>query len=177
MKNEVILMAILLASAVLSAEPADPPSSQVDRVGFPKDYATKYQVLRTTNKATDGKVVTVFANDLAASVTNATQRPYPYGSIIVMETAVARKDALGKLVIDEKGAFQREKVLGLHVMRREKGFGETYGPDRSGEWEYVEYRPDGSWITPPVKSASCAKCHINAGAERDFVYHGRFNSN
>jgi hypothetical protein len=176
MKNKGILMGSLLASAVLAAESADPPSSQVDRVGFPKDYATTYHVVRTTNKATEGKVVTVFANDLAASVTNATQRPYPYGSIIVMETAAARKDALGKLVVDEKGAIQRDTVLGLHVMRREKGFGAGYGPNRSGEWEYVEYRPDGSWITPPEKSASCAKCHIQAGAERDFVYRGRFGS-
>jgi hypothetical protein len=176
MKNKVIVMASLLASAILAGEPPDPPESSVDRVGFPQDYATKYHVIRTTNKTSEKKVVTVFANDLAASVTNATQRPYPYGSIIVMETAAARKDAQGKPLVDEKGAFQRDRVLGLHVMRREKGFGQSYGTNQSGEWEYVEYRPDASWITPPEKSASCANCHIKAGAERDFVYRGKFGS-
>jgi hypothetical protein len=65
-------------------------------------------------------------------------------------------------------------VLGMHVMRREKDFGQAYGSKRSGEWEYVEYRADGSYITPPQKSASCAECHIKAGPEKDFVYNARF---
>jgi hypothetical protein len=176
MKNKGILLASLLTSVIVLGEPADTPVSHVDRVRFPTDYAAKFHVIRTNNKAKEQKVVTIFANDLAASVTNTTQRPYPYGSIIVMETAAARKDPQGKVAVDEKGVFLRGNVLGLHVMRREKGFGETYGLSRSGEWEYVEYRPDGSWITPPEKSASCAKCHVKAGAERDFVYRGRFGS-
>ncbi|HEY3853094.1 MAG TPA: cytochrome P460 family protein [Verrucomicrobiae bacterium] len=177
MKNNFVLLFALLVSAALSAESADPLASSVDRVGFPKDYDTKYHVLRTTNKPAEKKVVRVFGNDLAASVTNAAQLPYPYGSIIVMETAKAQEDAQGKVLVDKKGNFQPEKALGLHVMRREKGFGESYGMNRSGEWEYVEYRPDGSWLTPPAKSTSCAKCHIQAGMERDFVYHGSFGSN
>ena len=41
-------------------------------------------------------------------------------------------------------------------MRREKGFGEAYGKNRTGEWEYVEYRADGTYITPPRKSFACA---------------------
>jgi hypothetical protein len=176
MKNNFVLLFALVVSAALSAESADAPAAAVDRVGFPKDYATKYHVLRAINKPAEKKVVRVFGNDLAASVTNAAQRPYPYGSIIVMETATARKDAQDKVMVDKKGNFQTEKVLGIHVMRREKGFGESYGTNRSGEWEYVEYRSDGSWKTPPEKSTSCAKCHIQAGSERDFVYHGSFGS-
>ena len=176
MKNNFVLLSALLVSATLSAESADPPASSVDRVGFPKDYATTFHVLRTVNKPAEKKVVRVFGNELAASVTNAAQRPYPYGSIIVMETATARADAQGKVMVDKKGDFQTEKVLGLHVMRREKGFGESYGTNRSGEWEYVEYRPDGSWLTPAENSTSCAKCHIQAGSKRDFVYHGSFGS-
>ena len=37
-------------------------------------------------------------------------------------------------------------------MRREKGFGGAYGKNRTGEWEYVEYRADKTYITPPKKS-------------------------
>jgi hypothetical protein len=58
-------------------------------------------------------------------------------------------------------------------MRREKGFGEAYGKNRTGEWEYVEYRADKSYITAPQKSFACAECHVKAGRERDFVYRGR----
>jgi hypothetical protein len=58
-------------------------------------------------------------------------------------------------------------------MRRGEGFGEAYGASRSGEWEYAGYRMDGSYTTPPEKSAACAACHLKAGAERDFVYGGK----
>ena len=70
--------------------------------------------------------------------------------------------------------FAREMFVGLHVMRREKGFGEAYGKNRTGEWEYVEYRADRTYITPPQKSFACAECHVKAGSDRDFVYRGRF---
>ncbi len=58
-------------------------------------------------------------------------------------------------------------------MRREKDFGKAYADKRSAEWEYVEYRVDRSYITPPQKSTACAECHIKAGPEKDFVYGGR----
>ena len=76
--------------------------------------------------------------------------------------------------MDSSGVLKKEKVPGLHVMRRGKDFGAAYAAKRSGEWEFVEYRADGSYITPPQKSAACAECHITAGAEKDFVYNGRF---
>jgi len=149
-----------------------PTAPSEDRVGFPRGYQEKFQVLRVVNKEKERKVVTVYGNGPAASVTNALQLPYPYGSIIVMETAGALQDASGKPLFDEKGGLRKDTVLGLHVMRREKNLGKTYGENRTGEWEYVEYRADGSYITPPQKSATCAACHVKAGAKRDFVYQG-----
>jgi len=83
---------------------------------------------------------------------------------------------LSEVAIKKGMQFARSigaQVTGLHVMRREKGFGEAYGKNRAGEWEYVEYRPDGSYQTPPQKSGSCAECHVKAGQQRDFVYRGR----
>jgi hypothetical protein len=111
---------------------------------------------------------------LTASVTRADQRPYPYGSIIVMETASVLKDSQGKPLVDDKGTYRKDKVVGLHVMRREQDFGEAYAKNRTGEWEYVEYRADGTYITPPRKSFACAECHVKAGRDRDFVFQGRF---
>ena len=89
------------------------------------------------------------------------------------ETAGALKDGDGKPQLDGEGHLRKGDVVGLHVMRREKGFGEAYGKNRTGEWEYVEYRADGSYITPPRKSFACAECHVRAGGERDFIYRGR----
>ena len=51
---------------------------------------------------------------------------------------------------------------------------EAYGKNRTGEWEYVEYRDDGSYITTSKRSFACAECHVKAGGKRDFVYRGRF---
>jgi hypothetical protein len=174
MKRCVFLLVGFLASVVPAAEPEQAGAPSVDRVGFPKAYQAKYQVLRTVNKKEEQRVVTVYGNPLAASITNATQLPYPNGSIIVMETASALKDAQGKPLLDDQGNYRKDQVLGLHVMRREKNFGEAYGKNRTGEWEYVEYRADESYITPPQKSFACAECHVKAGKERDFVYRGRF---
>jgi hypothetical protein len=143
-----------------------------DRVGFPASYAETFRVLRVVNKPEEPKVVTVYGNKPAASVTNALQLPYPYGSVIVMETAGALQDAQGKPLVDDKGNIRKDKVTGLHVMRREQGFGEAYGSNRAGEWEYVEYKPDGGYLTPPQKSDRCAQCHFKAGPKRDFVYRG-----
>ncbi|MSU63841.1 MAG: hypothetical protein EXS31_15815 [Pedosphaera sp.] len=168
-----ILSSCVLALAASGAE-TDSPAPSVDRVGFPKDYAKGYEVLRTVARDEGAKVVTVYGNAPAASVTNRTQLPYPNGSVLVMETASTVKNAEGKPVKDAGGALQKDKVLGLHVMRRGKDFGAAYATKRSGEWEFVEYRADGSHITPPQKSSSCAECHIKAGAEKDFVYNGRF---
>jgi hypothetical protein len=179
MKWITALLPGLLASPLLAAEsgkmPA--PAPAVDRVGFPRAYAEKFQVLRTVNTEKDLKVVTVYGNEPAASVTNAAQLPYPSGSVIVMETAGALTNAQGKPLLDERGNFRKDKVTGLHVMRREKDFGAAYGPNRTAEWEYVEYRADGSHLTPPQRSAACAECHVKAGAKQDFVYRGRLTAN
>ncbi|HTI70199.1 MAG TPA: cytochrome P460 family protein [Candidatus Limnocylindria bacterium] len=162
-----------LAADVPAEKPAD-PAPKTDRVGFPTGYREKFQVLRTKIDKDNQKVVTVYGNTLAASVTNLAQVPYPYGSVLVMETSAAAVDSAGKPALDDKGALRPGAVQGMHVMRREKDFGQAYEAKRSGEWEYVEYKADGSYITRPEKSAACSACHIKAGEKKDFVYHGRF---
>jgi hypothetical protein len=165
-----------LSVAALSAVEEDPPAPTADRVGFPTDYREKFTVLRRVNRSEKQQVVTVYGNEPAASIKRSGDLPYPYGSIIVMETAGAQKDAEGKPLLDAEGYYRKDQVVGLHVMRREKGFGEAYGKNRTGEWEYVEYRADKSYITPPQKSFACAECHLKAGREKDFVYRGRFSA-
>ena len=173
MKTFLIFSSCVLALSAVAGETNSPAPAE-DRVGFPKDYAKSYEVLRTITREEGKKLVTIYGNAQGASVTNRAQLPYPNGSVLVMETAGTVKDAEGKPVKDAQGALQKDKVLGLHVMRRGKDFGTAYAAKRSGVWEFVEYRADGSYITPPLKSAVCAECHIKAGAEKDFVYQARF---
>ena len=175
MKPNPRLLLYIVTSSLLAAEAEKPslPAPTVDRVGFPKGYAQAFQVLRTVAKTNEQKVVTIYGNTAAASVTNAVQLPYPYGSVIVMETANVLKDTQGKPVIDAQGNPEKDKVAGLHVMRREKDFGQAYGENRAGEWEFAEYRADGGYITAPEKSGTCAECHVKATAKWDFVYRAR----
>ncbi len=148
MKTVLALSFLGLSLVSAAAAETNSPAPTADRVGFPKDYAKSYEVLRTVPREDGKKLVTVYGNRAAASVTNRTQLPYPQGSVLVMETASTVKDAAGKLV--------KEKVLSLHVMRREKDFGVAYAEKRSGEWEFVEYRADSSYLTPPERSTTCA---------------------
>jgi len=151
------------------------PAPAVDRVGFPTDYARTFTVLRQSTDESGARQITVYGNAAAASVTQLSALPYPNGSVLVMETMSLQQDAAGKLAKDAGGRPVPAGVLGLHVMRRESGFGADYGDQRAGEWEFVEYRADGSFITPPAKSASCSACHRkDAGAARDFVFKARF---
>ena len=173
MKIICLTLTVVFAWSALAEPAKEAPAPAADRVGFPQGYRDTFQVLRTVQHKDDAKIVTVYGNASVASVTNAAQLPYPNGSVIVMESVSARKGADGKAELDDQGGLRRDQVLGLHVMRREKGFGEAYQSGRSGEWEFVEYRADGSYITPPAKSAACATCHIKAGPEKDFVFQAR----
>jgi uncharacterized protein (TIGR02246 family) len=148
------------------------PVPQMDRVGFPKDYRSTFKLLGMPARTNTSPafVMTAYGNDQAASVTNAAQLPYPNGSIIVMEFAHALKDSEGKPLLDANGRPQQGEVEHIDVMRRGEGFGEAYGTNRSGQWEFAGYHLDGSYSTAPAKSASCAQCHQKAGAKMDFVF-------
>jgi hypothetical protein len=145
-------------------------SVSTDRVGFPKDYRTRFKVLGVIIKEEALRVSTVYGNEQAATVTSRDKLPFPEGSIIIVEFSDALRDANNQVVRDANGALQSGVVEHIDVMKRGKGFGEAYGENRSGEWEYAGYRLDGSYTTTPEKSVQCAACHRKAGPENDFVF-------
>ena len=168
--NRTGYFAFLLAagSAICQA----PPAPTVDRVGFPADYASKFHRLYRFDRPDTRQVRTIYGNEAAASVEVGQGLTYPYGSVIVMETWPALFTAAGEPVLDDEGRYQKNPAgqATLFVMRKEPGFGEAYGPNRNGEWEYVAYRPDGSYQTRPEASASCAVCHLQAEKTRDWTF-------
>ncbi|HEY5808497.1 MAG TPA: cytochrome P460 family protein [Povalibacter sp.] len=173
-----VIGTVLLGHAASGEPPTEQPdhgsptaeAPTIDRVGFPQDYQTRFKVLRVVVNEQTLKVNTVYGNEPAAAVTSREKLPYPEGSILLMEFSDALRDANNQLVRDAKGALKKGAVEHIDVMKRGKGFGEAYGADRSGEWEYAGYRLDGSYTTPPEKSAQCAACHRKAGPENDFVF-------
>jgi hypothetical protein len=102
--------AILVTYLAVAAEPLPGPSE--DRVGFPTGYATNYVVLRTVERDEGAKLVTVYGNAVAASVTNKAQLPYPNDSVLVMETAGTVRRADGKPDRAASGLPKKDAVLG-----------------------------------------------------------------
>ena len=154
----------------------NPPAPSIDRVGFPADYKN-WTVMYIFDRPDNKSVRTVYANEQGLTIDNLGQ--YPYGAIIAMETWRSLQDAAGTPILDERGRFQKDPAAtpNLFVMRKERGFGVDYGENRNGEWEYVAYRPDGTFQTAPQNSFACAVCHLQAGQSKDWVFRGGLHFN
>jgi plastocyanin len=150
------------------ATPTPRPAPSEDRVGFPTNYQVDFKLMYIYDRVDNRQVRVVCGNDVAASVEQG--EPFPQGSILVMETWRAKLDADGNLVKDSNGRFIRESLGGIFVMRKEEGFGEAYQDLRTGEWEYVAYRPDESHLIPPQNTANCADCHLGSNEDKDWVF-------
>lgn len=148
-------------------------NAATDRVGFPGDYASNLRKVSDAIFNEKSGVSTVFANELAASSPGFSQARYPNGAVIMMEFANPQRDGEGQLLRDARGTPLKGEIVHIDVMRRGDGFGEAYGENRAGEWEFASYRPDGSTLMSPDKTAHCAGCHRNAGVDKDFVFRTR----
>jgi plastocyanin len=173
----VLGLTALAAAAPLGAAPAGQPAAPTptprpapaeDRVGFPEGYQNTFQTFFVLDRPDNKQVRVIYANDAASSVTPGAA--FEYGSILVMETYRALEDEANQPILDDAGRYQRGDLTGIFVMRKEPGFGAAYEMNRTGEWEYVAFRPDHTYSTPARQSASCAVCHTDAGGSRDWVF-------
>jgi plastocyanin len=166
-----LVLAVVATTVVfgLTARAQQPqPAPVVDRVGFPDNYRTEFVPLFAFDRPDNGQVRVVYGNHV---VTNTPKgQPFAYGSIIVMETYRALRDAQNNLVKDGNGRYIRDQLNAIFVMRKERGFGAEYEHNRTGEWEYVAFRPDRTYQTQPRDSWSCANCHLMATVTRDWVF-------
>jgi hypothetical protein len=156
----------LIASAQQPPAPGSAPTE--DRVGFPEGYQDNYTVMFVLDRPDNKQVRVIYGNDLAVSAKFG--EPFPYGSIMVMETWSTKKDEQGNVLLDESRRYQRDALQGIFVQRKEPGFGEAYAVQRSGEWEYVAFRPDRTYSSPPQNTNACASCHQDAGKTRDWSF-------
>lgn len=169
----VLLAVLLLIVTLLGAcqpiqAPTPEPGPEVDRVGFPTNYQSAYSLYYEFDRPDNRTARVIYANDRAANVLPGEE--FPYGSILVMEVYRTGRDDAGNVLLDESGRYVRDELTGIFVMRKEPGFGAKYGELRNGEWEYVAYRPDESFLTPPDRTQGCASCHMEAGMGKDWVF-------
>jgi hypothetical protein len=171
-----VAIGALLLVSVTAVHAAQLFGPATDRVGRP-DYSKGFTELRRFYGDKRQRVGTVYANDRAASVTKLGELPYPHGSIFVVEWRRALIGEAGTPLRDAAGNVRSGEITQIDVMRREAGFGTDYKEVRTGDWEFASYVPDGGYAVAPDQSSLCAACHVRAGAERDFVFRGRFPSN
>jgi plastocyanin len=147
-----------------SAQTQSLPAPVVDRVGFPWGYRDTFELFYVFDNYQNRQIRAVYANSVAASVAPGQTFNFPYGSILLFEGYSVQQDADGEPILDGNGRFIPNVLNTIFVMRKEPGFGEDYKELRTGEWEYVAYRPDGSYATPPSGTGNCAQCHLTGGA-------------
>jgi plastocyanin len=141
------------------------PAPTIDRVGFPANYQNTFTLVYRFDNFQNRQIRVVWANAIAASVTPNTVHRFPFGSVIVMEGFPVMEDAGGNPVLDANGRFIASGAPPtIFVQRKERGFGFDYGVIRNGNWEYVAYRVDGSYATPPSGTGSCAACHLQGAS-------------
>jgi hypothetical protein len=167
-----VVFVLVLVTSVPAAD-AGKAGPITDRVGFPRDYRTKFQVIRRTNVPNKNQVGTIYANDRAASLTDLAKLPYPNGSVIVFEWADSVKAADGTPQTGADGIWRKGEVTRIDVMRREANYGALYGEERATDWEFASYFFDGRPMKLGAETLECAKCHRKA-MERDAVFRGRF---
>jgi len=145
------------------------PAPAEDRVGFPANYAADFKLLFILNRPDKRLLRVICGNDIAAQ--RQPGMPFAYGSVLLMMSFNAQLDANQQPVLDENGDYIGEKLVSLHVQRKEPGFGEAYGADRAGEWEFMLYNADGSAQTTSRDTNVCAVCHgSEAGEAVDNVF-------
>jgi plastocyanin len=140
------------------------PAPTVDRVGFPTGYRNTFKLLYVFDNYQNRQIRAVWGNATAASVQPGQAFNFPYGSIILFESFSVMEDSAGEPLLDRNGRYIPNVFNTIFVMRKERGFGGDYKELRNGEWEYVAYRPDGTYATAPSGSGSCALCHLTGGA-------------
>jgi plastocyanin len=152
----------------IRAQVPSQPAPLVDRVEFPDDYQRRFVPLFTFDRPDARQIRVVYGNAEAAAVRDG--QPFPNNSILVMETHRARVDAQNVPLRDQNGRFVRDSLTAIFVMRKYRGSGVEYEKNRTGEWEYVAYRPDRTYQTAPRDSWTCANCHLMATEGQDWVF-------
>jgi len=152
-------------SVILVGQAPTLPGTSTDRVGLPQNYQTTFKKLYTLDNNQNRQIRVIWANDVAQAVDYNQPWNFPYGSVLIFEDVAPQLNSDGDPVLDENGRFVPTNLRTVFVMKKERGFGDEYGPIRNGEWEYVSYNPDGTFATPPSGSGSCALCHLTGSSQ------------
>ncbi len=138
-----------------------------NRVALP-DYENGFvRYVEDLERANPEQISEIWANETALASAKE-GAPLAYGSVLVMEVWKARMKSEEEPERDARGRPVKEALLFVAVMEKQPGWGGIYPEDqRSGEWEFAAYAPDGS-LKAMDYGAKCSYCHAPLG-EQDYV--------
>lgn len=162
MKSSLKLIALIFAFSPLYAYAGGNP----EHVKFPEDYAKSFTKYSTANRANQKQVAKLYANE--AAITSYTQgKKAVSGSVIIMEIYSPKADAEGKPIPGSDGVFEIDALAAVAVMENRNDWDENFTQaDRTGDWGFAVYNPDGS---EKGNDLNCVQCHTPLDAQ-DYLF-------
>jgi plastocyanin len=143
-------------------------SAGPEQIAFPENYErwTRY----ATVDRYDSKQYRELYTSAEAVAAVREGRPIPEGTVIVMAIHAARLDEKGQPLRDAAGRFIKDRLTGVTVMEKRKGWGASVPEEwRNGDWQYASFTAQGK---PNEKAnaniRNCFVCH-KPHEKQDFV--------
>jgi len=124
-------------------------------IALPNDYRSWPVFLKDVQRPDLKQVRDIYINARGLK----SSRPFPYGTVMVMELYSVRTDAEGKPLLDASGRLQKASLSKVFVMEKGPGWGQAVKPElRTGEWVYAAFDASGKSLGPDV--TACRACHV-----------------
>ena len=155
------IAAILIATPLYVYGGGEP-----EYVKFPDGYEKNFTKYATMNRANQTQVAKLYANDKAIASYTQDQKGAS-GSVIVMEIYTPKKDAVGKPIAGKDGIFEIDSLSAVGVMEKRSDWDAAFPKEnRTGEWGFAVYNPDG---TAKTNDLNCVQCHTPLQAQ-DYLF-------
>ena len=171
--REIKIYAALGAAAALAAATVMQVRAANDKFPFPDgfekgvNYLTLDKPASPTQAFNEVQVLYAPKEAIAAAKDG---KPMPYGTIFVIVFYNAKLGTDGNPLKDANGRFIRDTLRVHTAMRKERGWGAEYPPEkRNGEWEYRVFTADRQWNDKVDVVERCLGCHLPKAAQ-DYVW-------
>jgi hypothetical protein len=162
----VAMLSVFLVSCTQMA--AKPPAAKVEdgELALPADYKSWPKFLSEIQRPDAKQVRDIYVNPRGHAAEQG--RPFPHGTVFVMENYKATEAADGTLMKGDDGRLVKGELTRVFVMGKGEAWGDA-APEglRNGDWTYASYDPSGKKTADSF--AACRACHMPL-EKKDFVY-------
>lgn len=157
---------LLSTLAAMKSDIVGDPGSGVKNDGelaLPSDYRSWPVFLKDVQRPDLKQVRDIYINVRGLK----SSRPFPYGTVMVMELYSVKTDAAGNPLTDTSGRLQKAALSKIFVMAKGPGWGQAVTPQlRTGEWAYSAFDATGKSLGGDA--SACRSCHVPM-KDTDFV--------